>query len=343
MSLNKNNVNVSDDETAGLYLLEQTMGYTYQAALRAVTILGVADHLVDGPKTANELAKILNVQGQRLHRALRALAMRGVFRELSGGLFELTRPAKFLCTNSKYSLRDAVLMLTDETCWRPLGEIVESIRGNYVFKHIFGVPFFEYHTQENAPTNCFHGGMSSMSKFENQFIVRNYTFPERVTVVDIAGGFGGLLLNVLQNNPTLHGILFDQPHVLARHRLGELRDDTRWELISGSFFESCPRGDIYLLKYIMHGWPDDQASCILRNCRESMAPGARILVMDPLISEDNCPDVGKSMDLLCMGIYDGGGDRTEEEFRQLFASADLQLHRVINTGSYISIIEAIAN
>nr|WP_244182450.1 methyltransferase [Xenorhabdus beddingii] len=325
-----------------VYLLNQTVGYTYQAALRAAAALGIADHLVDEPKTAHELAQAVGAQEQQLYRMLRLLATRDIFCEIEENKFALTPAAEFLRTDTHYSLRAAVLMLTDKTVWNPLGDVVESVRGNPAFKHIYGLSFFDYWAQSDRRTDDFHAGMSSMSVVENLFLVRSYDFPENATVVDVAGGFGGLLLEVLQANTTLKGILFDQPYVLERHKLGALGDDTRWELASGDFFESCPPGDIYLLKYIMHDWSDEQCVRILRNCREAMAPNGRILVMDPVIPSGNMPHTGKELDLLCMGIYEGGRERTEDELRQLLANAGLKLNRVINTDFYISIVEAIA-
>jgi hypothetical protein len=335
---------VSDHKTAALFLLDQAMGYGYAASLRAAAILGVADHLVDGPKTVAELAEATGTDKLRLYRMLRLLATRDVFREKEGERFELTPAAEFLRTDVPLSLRAAVQMLTHETFWRPAGDIVWGVRGTPPFKRIFGKPFFDYWAaQESASAEDFHIGMSSMSEVENQFLVQSYDFPDGATVVDVAGGFGGLLLRVLQKNPTLHGVLFDQPHVLARHRLGELGADDRWELASGDFFESCPPGDIYLLKYIMHDWPDEKAIRILRNCRKGMAPGGRVLIMDPVIPPDNAPHTGKTMDLVVMAIYEGGRERKEEELRQLLAAADLRLNRVIDTGSYISIVEGVPN
>ncbi|RAR40633.1 methyltransferase, partial [Paenibacillus sp. MDMC362] len=142
---------------------------------------------------------------------------------------------------------------------------------------------------------------------------------------------------------TLHGILFDRPHVLPRNRLEELGADDRWELAPGNFFESVPKADIYVLKYIMHDWHDEEAIRILRCCREAMAPGGRVLVMDPVIPPGNTPHTGKILDLISMTIYDEGRERTEEELRLLFAEADLRVTRIINTGFYISIVEAVAN
>lgn len=333
-----------ENETAALYLMDLIMGYSYQASLRAVALLGVADHLLGGPKTAQELAQELGVEALPLHRVMRLLATRDIFKEIDGQRFTLTPAAECLCKSSPYSLRGAAMMLTDETFWRPAGIIAESVRGHSAFKKVFNTSFFEYwsrpenHTEEND----FHAGMSSMSEVENPCLVRSYEFPKNATVVDVAGGMGGLLLRVLQANPTLHGILFDREPVLARTRLGELGDDSRWRLQPGSFFESCPPADIYLLKYIVHDWPDEKATEILLNCRKAMLPSGKVLIMDTLIQEDNQPHFGKSMDILMLGSFDGGRERTEAELKGLLANADLKINRIIDTGTYLSIVEAVA-
>ncbi len=206
-----------------------------------------------------------------------------------------------------------------------------------------GMSFYEYWSRDNIPESegNFHAGMSSMSSVENNFLVRSYDFPKHATVIDIAGGFGGLLLKVLQNNPTLQGILFDRPAVLEKNRLSELGDDSRWETQTGNFFESCPTADIYLLKYITMDWPEEQASQILRSCRNAMRPNSKVLIFEPVISREDTRQGGKEIDLLLLGSFDGGQARTEEELKTLLASADLKLNRIIDTGSYVSIIEAI--
>lgn len=341
--MGNNNQLKNADETAALYLLEQAMGFTFQASLRAAAILGVADHLTTGAKTAEELGKAVGADWRLLNRVLRMLASRNIFEESENGRFSLNPAAQFLRSDIHNSLRPAVLMLTDKTFWLPLGNLVENLRGESAFKQAFGMSFYEYWSQENIPKSesDFHTGMSSMSSVENDFLVRSYDFPEHATVVDIAGGFGGLLLKVLQQNPTLHGILFDRPAVLANNRLGELGDDSRWETQTGNFFESCPAADFYLLKYITMDWPEEQASQILRSCRNAMRPNAKILILEPVISREDTWQGGKELDLLLLGSFDGGQARTKDELKTLLASADLKLNRIIDTGSYVSIIEAI--
>ncbi|MEE9684957.1 methyltransferase [Lelliottia amnigena] len=326
-----------------MYLLEQSMGFVWQASLRAVAELGVADRLLEGDKTADQLGSELHVDGAFLLRVMRMLASRNVFHESSDGLFSLTPTARFLCAEHQHSLRAAVLMLTDNTFWQPAAEISDIVAGKRVFNSMFGMSFYEYWGQDNAATeeNVFHAGMSSMSSVENEVLVDCYDFPEGASVIDIAGGFGNLLLTVLRRNPSLHGILFDQEKVLAGNRLHLLDDDTRWDTVAGSFFEQCPQADIYLLKYILMDWSDAQASQILQTCRKSMKAESRLLILEPVIKDNNNEPGRYEIDLLLLTSFEGGRARTEREYADMLAGSGLKINRVIHTPSYLSIVEAV--
>ncbi|TKI07195.1 methyltransferase [Martelella alba] len=328
--------NVND----GLYLLEQAAGYAFPAALRVAAELDIAHCLAQGAKTAEELGAVLGIDPGQLRRILRLLATRDIFRETADRQFVLTPAAEFLRSDYPNSLRPAVLMLTDKTLWDPSGRLTECARGIPVFKNLFGMPFFEYWQQPHRPAEDFHAGLYSMSEVENALLIRHYAFPAHSTVVDVAGGFGGMLLRIMQTHPTVRGILFDQRHVLQRHRLDELQDTSRWQLVEGDFFQSCPRGDIYLLKHTLHDWDDEHAMRILENCRKAMAPDGKVLIIDSVIPEGNMPHFSKIMDLLVMSCLEGARERTVEELEHLLAGAGLRLNQVIDTGFYMPIVEA---
>jgi hypothetical protein len=116
----------------------------------------------------------------------------------------------------------------------------------------------------------------------------------------------------------------------------------RCEALGGDFFETVPPGaDAYLLKHIIHDWDDEQSVRLLRNCREAMAPGGRVLVVEHVIAKGNGADLGKLMDISMMTLT-GGVERTGEEFRKLLARARLRTTRVISTTSPLSIVEAVS-
>lgn len=330
----------------GMCLLEQSMGFVWQAALRAVAVLGVADHLVEGKKSVTQLAEELNVDGDYLHRIMRVLSSRGVFNELSEAEYSLSHSAQFLCSEHEFSLRAAVLMLTDPTFWQPAAKMDEILQGKPVFNDLFGKPFYDYwqHDDTMTDSNIFHAGMASMSSVENEVIADSYSFPQSAIVADIAdiaGGLGNLLLAVLRRNPTLTGILFDQKDVLARNRLYLLNDNRRWKAVEGDFFGACPVADIYLLKYILMDWPDEKAVQILQSCRNAMKENSRLLIFEPLIKKENNEQGRFEIDLLLLTSFDGGRARTESEYQILFEKTSLKLNTIIDTRSYLSILEVV--
>jgi len=64
----------------------------------------------------------------------------------------------------------------------------------------------------------------------------------------------------------MRGVLFDLRQGLAGAREALEADGvaSRVTLVEGNFFESVPAGgDLYILKWIIHVWSDDQARAIL--------------------------------------------------------------------------------
>ncbi|PTL82827.1 methyltransferase [Vitiosangium sp. GDMCC 1.1324] len=324
-------------------IVDLGFGFIFSAALSAVAELGVADRLEQGPRSAASLAEELGVDARSLYRVLRLLASVEVFSEDDSGRFSLTPAAEYLRTSAQGSLRSAVLMLTQRIFWAPAGELVETVRmGNNPFDRIFGAPFFDYLTRDATQGAIFHRGMSSLSDMENGLIAGSYDFTPLQRVVDVGGGHGGFLIEVLKAAPQVRGVLFDHRHVLSEARIAQAGFADRCELVEGDFFQSVPSGaDAYVLKRILHDWSDEVCVRILRHCREAMAEHGRVLVVDTVIPPGNAPHGGKVLDVMMMASLPGR-ERTEAEFGKLFAEAGLRLSRVIHTPAALSITEAVA-
>ncbi|WP_030021408.1 methyltransferase [Streptomyces monomycini] len=324
-------------------LTEHALAYLHSAALRAAALLGVADHLADGPRTAGELATATGTDAAHLRRALRLLATRDVFREDPDGTFHLTPAAEPLRSDAPSSMRDAVIMLTDEPFWRPAGQLADTVRaGRTVFEEIFGAPYFGHLERVPEAGTVFDTGMAGLAESENDPVAAAYGFPATGTVVDVGGGRGGLLRQVLLRNPGLTGILHDQEAVLRHHTLDRPELTGRWQTHTGDFFTAVPPGaDVYLLKRILHDWHDDDCLRILRTCRTAMTrPGSRLLIVDAVLPQGNAPHPGKTMDILMMTSLNGR-ERDEPAFHHLLTEAGLTPGRTIPTESTLSIVEGV--
>ncbi len=318
----------------------EAMGYMYSAALRAATLLGVAEHLVDGPRDAAELAELTGAHGPSLRRLLRLLATRAIFREDGDGRFHLTPYADVLRADAPKTMKAAVLGMTADFAWLPCGDLVEAIRhGEPAFVRHFGRPFFDYLVEHQDKGALFNEGMANLTAGEYDHVTASYEFPDSGVMVDVGGGRGVLLLAALRARPGLRGVLLDHETVLAGHVLGQLGADERWELVVGDFFESVPAGDLYTLKNVLHDWSDEQCVRILENCRRAMNPGGRVLTIDPVLPPGNEPHYGKLQDMFMLSLP-GGQERTRPEFEHLFEQTGLRITRVIPTAGPFSLIEA---
>jgi hypothetical protein len=108
--------------------------------------------------------------------------------------------------------------------------------------------------------------------------------------------------------------------------------------VAGSFFEEVPRADGYLLKAILHDWPDDQCVEILRTCARSLHPGGVVLVVETVVGRPGF-EVEAAFSDLNMLVMPGGRERTEHEYGVLFAAAGLTLARVVDTPTRFSVLE----
>jgi hypothetical protein len=150
------------------------------------------------------------------------------------------------------------------------------------------------------------------------------------TIVDVGGGHGELLVQILEHNPRVHGVLAELPFMLERatERLRAAGLLERCERVATDFFTGVPRdGDLYVLHQILHDWNDEDCAAILRACRRSMHASSRLIVIEMVIVEHDGLSMARLLDLemLVMGC---GKERTEAELRRLFEACDLELTRV---------------
>ncbi|QDT92992.1 methyltransferase [Gimesia algae] len=318
-------------------------GYWVSQSIYAAAKLGIADLLVAGPQTAELLAQATNTNSSALYRLLRALASVGIFAENEQREFALTPMAEFLRSDIPGSKRALALMSGDEQ-FRAWSEILYSIQtGKTSFDKVFEKPIFEYLADNPDKGQIFDQAMTGIHGRETGDIMNAYDFSGINTLMDVGGGNGSNIINLLQNYPEMKGILFDLPQVVERAEpyIEQAGLTDRCQLIGGSFFESVPAGaDAIFLRHIIHDWDDEKSLTILRHCHAVMSENSRLLVVESVIPPGNDPFPGKFLDLVMLMIP-GGKERTAEEYEALFEQAGFKLTRIISTESELSIIEGI--
>lgn len=324
-------------------LLQMMTGYWVSQAIYVAAKLGIADLLVDGPVSCDDLATATRTHAPSLQRTLRALASVGVFSEVAPGHFALTPLATLLRSATPDSMRALAIMYGEEQ-YRAWGDFLHSVRtGEPAFEHQFGMGIFEYYAQNPEASAVFNEAMTGWTAQLAGAVADSYDFSPFGTVVDVGGNQGTLLTAILRSQPRVRGILFDLPHVVAdaEEPLTAAGVADRCARVGGDFFEAVPAGgDAYVLASILHDWDDDRCVAILRRCREVMPDHGKLLVVELVLPEADEPFFGKWVDLHML-VMASGRERTDAEYGTLFRAAGFELARVVPTPAGASIVEGV--
>ncbi len=324
-------------------VLNMALGYLLSRSLHVATELGIADHLAGKPRPLADLARRTGTHGPSLRRLLRALAAHGIFSEDSEDSFANTPASELL---RQGVMRDGVLLCGevagDGSWWQAAGALRESVlSGRPAFESEHGSTFFNYVQRRPDCHRWFDRGMSNFASAEDPAIAAALPAANLRHLVDVGGGRGGLLAQLLQRSPSLQGTLFDQAQVVVdATALSGPELAGRWTALAGDFFLSVPHGaDAYVLKRILHDWSDEDCVHILRRCGEAMHRESRLFVAEAVLPPGNEAHPGKVMDMLMM-IFASGRERSAAEFEALLRQAGLQLVSIQPTASTLSLIEA---
>jgi hypothetical protein len=292
--------------------------------------IGLAERLARGNQTAATLAADTGTHPEALFRLLRALAGLGMVRQAGPDRFELTELGARLRPDSPDSVHAVATMLWGQEGWAAWDRISTSVRtGRPGWDEAHGQTWVDYYDTHPDAAATFNRAMSQHTRDAAPALVDACDVKRFATIVDVGGGDGMLLGRMLAAGPHLDGVLFDLPAGLtaAPATLEEMRVADRCRIAPGNFFDEVPPGaDAYVLKQILHDWPDERAVEILRRCRDAMGPGSRLLVLERLLPD--VADAGHAGSLLLdmhMLVVTGGRERTLPEFRDLLDASGFRL------------------
>jgi SAM-dependent methyltransferase len=288
----------------------------------AVT-LRVAERMEEGAAEIGELAAACGADTDALGRVLRHLAGKGVFEEPA--------PGRFLLNDAARGLMDSGFRLGLDLdsfggrmahAWSTLLPAVRT--GKPAFHEVFGRPFWEDLEAHPEISERFDAliGPEGHGIPDPRVLLNPDDWKWIKTVVDIGGGTGSLLAEVLRAHPDVRGILVDLPGTVARSaKLFEAAGVAdRASAIGQSFFEPLPAGaDVYLMKSVLSDWPDTEASRLLRSCAAALGPSGRLVLLGEV-----SPGERASPELLMLVLL-GGRTRTFAEFRTMATGAGLEV------------------
>ena len=325
-------------------MMQMLTGFFVTQIAGAVAAYSIADHLANGPATAEQISTIEGIDPIAAYRLLRACAALGLV--TSDGLkFNPTPLLATLRANVPGSLHSLAIAWSAPGHWLPWGRFLDSIRtGESQTVPTLGANIWDYYSQQPEEGTTFTHAMHGFTSGIAQEVARVIDTSTAKVAVDIGGASGTLVHSLLMANSQLQGIVLDLPEVVpsataaaAARGLAE-----RSRAMAGDFFTAVPEADIYLLKHVLHDWNDEEAVRILKGCRQAMRRDGRVVVIEMLLGEMGEPGLAPLMDLNMMVLLTGR-ERSLVEFSGLLKEAGLRFSkRTAIRPSPIAVIEAVA-
>ncbi|CAI0549833.1 unnamed protein product [Linum tenue] len=339
-------------------------GFAESMALKSAVQLGVADiiHSHGSPVTLSQLASGIDSpspDSSYLSRIMRFLVHKGLFTahhtprkldhddvddayETRYGLNDVSR---WLLRSSELNLGPMVLMENHPQLlapWHQLGPCVRE--GGLAFEKAHGSDIWGLGSRDPELNRVFNDGLASTAKVVMKAFLSGYGdgLGGVGSLVDVGGGMGGNLAEIVRAHPHVRGINFDLPHVV-----GTAPEYEGVEHVGGDMFQEIPQADAVLMKWILHDWEDDKCVEILNKCRKAIPERrGKVIIVEIVLPEDDekeesggFGEVGLVFDLL-MIAHTAGKERTERQWKVLLEKGGFPRYRVIRIPALPAIIEA---
>ncbi|APS21433.1 MULTISPECIES: methyltransferase [Streptomyces] len=317
------------DRSAARRVVDIVTGAWQSQALYAAVALGLADHIAAGHLTDEKLAAAAGADEDAITRLMRLLTAMEVFGGNGRDGYRPTAVSECLREGADQSMSDMVRIYGEEF-HRAWGAVVPAVRsGTSGFAHAFGTTLHAYLRDEPSAGPKFQRAMNAGNVFFPD-VLDAFDFSGVRTVVDVAGGSGSLLATVMRAHPGVHGVLFDQPHMLpiAARYLDEAVGPGRYATRGGDIFREVPGGaDVYLLSRVLQDWDDEHCVRLLSTVRRAMPATARLLVVERVIPEDGSHLLPLLWDLHLL-MAAGGRERTGPGYAAVLGAAGFRTESV---------------
>ncbi|XP_028808472.1 xanthohumol 4-O-methyltransferase-like [Neltuma alba] len=327
-------------------------GFADSMALKSAVQLRIPDiiHRHGGPITLSQITASLPDAScphpTYLYRIMRLLVRRNIFaahHPSDGGdtLYGLTHSSRWLLSDSDLNLAPMLLMENHPDLMAPWHCFSDCVReGGEAFKKAHGREIWDLASESPEFNKLFNEGMACTARIVTKAIVSAYKegFESISSLVDVGGGTGGTVSEIVKAYPHIKCINFDLPHVVST-----APEHDGVTHVGGDMFLSVPNADAVFMKWILHDWSDEDCIKILKNCKKSVPKDkGKVIIAEFVLKPDGkglFDDTGLVFDLL-MIAHTSGRERTELEWKNLLNQAGFPRYQVINIPSFVSIIEA---
>jgi C-methyltransferase len=328
------------DTNASEGLIRLMGGAWLAKAIAVAARLGIADLVAAKPYTAFELAVETQADPDIMERLMRLLAACGIFENIGMNRYSNTSVSALLCSNSESSLRH-FCMLAGESYYDIWGALFYTVKtGQSACQATFGGSLYDYMEREPEAGRVYDLAMADLARPVGRLLAERAEFKNVHTVVDVGGGNGTVLQAILAAHPHLQGICIERESV-CRHSLEAIKatNSQRLNFLPGDFFAPLPKGDVYIVKNVLHNWSDARCVELLVNIRQSMCPDTLLMVLEPFVEPDDSSPRHR-MDALLQAVISETGTqaRSEVQIKGIVGQAGLKVEETASITSNCGLV-----
>ncbi|KAL5556879.1 hypothetical protein UlMin_039115 [Ulmus minor] len=321
-------------------------GFVEMAVVKCAIQLEIAETIESHghPMTVSELSSAIGCNPSLLNRIMRFLSHNHIFKEIidtqGSKSYSQTPSSRLLMRSEENSIAPLVFLessLVTQASWQSLSVRVLD-KAPSAFEAATGKDLWSYAAENPVFNKLFNEGLACVTKLEMPSIIDGClgVFDGIDTVVDVGGGNGTTLGNLVKAYPWIKGINFDLPHVVST---APKCDGV--EHVGGDMFDSIPKADAIFLKLILHDWGDEECIRILKKCKEAVPQDKGIvIILDAVIDKENKTNVGLILDISMIVHTNEGKERTLEEWGYVLGKAGFSRYTVKSTNAATSVIKA---
>jgi orsellinic acid C2-O-methyltransferase len=337
-------------ETPQQYVSQLIGGFWAAQVAAAAAALSLPDLIAAGNTTPEGLAQASGAHAPSVNRLLRAMVSLGLCTRDADGGFALTEAGDCLRVDTPTSVRGRALFTAD-MLWKQFSDLTHQVKSGGPTQTIAtGAEGFLKLQNDPPRLHAFQMAMAESSIVATREAMKAWDFGRFERVLDLGGGYGGVLAELLRTYPEQTGAVFDLPFLkdgaeAYAHKAGV---GERARFLGGSFFEAVPASfefgafDLIVMKFIIHDWADAEALAILKQARATAGDKTVLALIEQVVPEAIAVTPQHQAilraDLTMMAI--GGQERTAEEYRALLAEGGWRLTRIVPCGPQFSVVEA---
>ncbi|THG13682.1 hypothetical protein TEA_007421 [Camellia sinensis var. sinensis] len=331
-------------------------------ALKCALDLGIADIIqargcpITLSQIANDVASSPSLDIAHLSRLMRFLVHKKLFDATNPRSDSDSEEETLYSLNhcSKWLLRDPQqLSLVPLLCLlqyhplltAPYKFLSRSIQeGGNAFHMAHGRELWDFASVDPELNKVFNDGMECTARITIKALISEYKhgFDCIGSLVDVGGGTGASIAEIVKAYPHVKGTNFDLPHVVAT-----APPCPGVNHVGGDMFSNIPATDAIFMKWILHNWSDEDCVKILRNCRKAIPEKTgKIVIVDTILQPGGdglFDNIGMALDLVMLTLFGGGKERTELEWKKILNEGGFVRYNIIKIPAFQKELSSVAS